>query len=105
MLPLTRRPDQPSTYVGRSRELSTFVEEWPVFVENLVDEVSADAYSPSSALLWRTVTWVTALAKGRGNLAANWTYAGRPRDAGCEKSLRRERREHEERESADDPTS
>ena len=81
------------------------MEERPILVENLVDEVGAGAYSPTSAPLLRTVTWVTALAKGPGNQAINWTYAGRPRDAGCEKSQRRERREHEERESADDPTS
>jgi len=49
------------------RDLSTFVEEWSGFVENLVDGVGTGAYSPSSAPLLRTVKWVTALAKGRGN--------------------------------------
>jgi len=46
--------------------LSTFVEEGPDSVDNLVDEVGDGAYSPTSAPLLRTVRWVTALARGLG---------------------------------------
>lgn len=42
------------------------MEDCRFFVENLVDELGDGAYSPSSALLMRTVTWVTDLAKGLG---------------------------------------
>ena len=55
-----------STYVGLRRDLSTFVEDCPILVENLVDEVGAGPYCPSSAPQLRTVRWVTALAKGSG---------------------------------------
>ena len=81
------------------------MEDRPGLVENLVDGMGGGAYCPTSAPLLRTVIWVTALARGWGNPAVDWTRAGRPRDAGCEKSLRRERRDREERESGDHPTS
>jgi hypothetical protein len=66
-----------STYVGQRMELSTFVEECPILVENLVDEVGAGAYCPSSAPQLRTVRWVTALAKGSGKPGRSLNQRGK----------------------------
>ena len=55
-----------STYDDLLGRLSTFVDDSPRLVENLVDAAGADAYCPTSAPLLRTVARVTALARGLG---------------------------------------
>ena len=75
--PEARSAGHSSTCVQRRRKLSTFVDEWPRFVENLVDGIVDRAYCPTSAPQLRTVIWVTALARGWGDPAGRLDQRGK----------------------------